>query len=137
MDDCRQLPLVSLSMSTLTETRPPSDTDVCPDTHRAPNSSSPVHCPDWCTRVHDDRLWPCCDGVVHSLPLEVHAFDRDQARAVVISLAVFESVETGAEPAGLSIEATADLDDLTPDQLDDYANTLHRAADRARSVLAS
>ncbi|MGC3994782.1 MAG: hypothetical protein QM779_11820 [Propionicimonas sp.] len=121
-------------MATATEHRGPV-TEVCPATHHAPNPSEPVHCPDWCTQVHDDRLWlTCCDVVVHTLPLEIHAFDADQRRAVVISLTAGEAVE-GIQPAGLSIEATSDLYELTPDQVDEYAATLRRAAQRARAIL--
>lgn len=97
-----------------------------------------MHCPNWCSRVHDDRLWPeCCDGVVHSATLEIHPFDAGHRRVVVVTLASFESVNAGLERATICIEAIGDTGDLTPDQVDEYAATLKRTAAKARDILAN
>lgn len=105
-------------------------TKHCPETHLDPHPSQPIHCPTWCDRLHEDRLWlECCDTAPDAALL---AMSPDAALWVTL-----EAVEdsNGAEPARLALRhGDGDLDRLTIDQVAEYASTLSDAVTRVRHL---
>ncbi len=132
LGECPEAVLPSPNMST-------TNREVCPNPHHEPHPHVEAHCPPWCVQAHDDEIWPdCCDGVVHTLPLEVVPFDPDLSQSVVIRLEAFESTAQGVEPASLSIENNPnDFCGLTPAQVDAFAESLSRGAAKARQMIAA
>lgn len=115
---------------TVTTLHPRRPAEVCPASHHEPNPSRPASCPPWCDRQHPARLWlACCCAVVHGRSL-----GQTDDRGVIIRLTAAEDAD-GLDSPRVMVFADSDLLDLTPGQADHYADTLHRAATRARQII--
>jgi hypothetical protein len=88
---------------------------------------APGPCPNWCDSEHAEREFGLlCHSAFVATSEDGH---------LVVWLQAVEDAD-GPEPAALGIAPSRhDLDGLTPEQMDDYAATLHRAAMRARAIL--
>lgn len=90
---------------------------------------APSPCPSWCDSPHAER------DVDPSLACHSAQLTASTDRVVTVWIQQTED-DTASEAVGLGIDTgPRDLSGLTPDQIDGYAATLHRAAMRARAIL--